>query len=108
MREDRRAQRLFDLSMILLLASALSVAIYGGGAALDLASTESALKRGGYEANPIMQGSFGKRLAVKSALVAGVVALDGKVKSKRARWAIRLGWVAAHVYVARRNWMQRR
>lgn len=94
--------------MMLLLASALSVSIYGGGAALDLASTESALRRGGVEANPIMRGPFAKRVAVKSALVAGVVALDSKVKSKRVRWAIRLGWVAAHVYVARRNWMQNR
>ena len=112
MHQGRAPYGLLDLPMIaaLLLAAglALPVTIYGGGAALDLASTESALRRGGYEANPIMRGSLGKRVAVKCALVAGVVALDGKVKSKRARWAIRIGWVAAHVYVARRNWMQRR
>ena len=104
MHEGGAAYGLLDLPMMLLAASALSVAIYSSGAALDLASTESALRRGAVEANPIMRGSFGKRVAVKSALVAGVVALDGKVKSKPARWAIRLGWVAAHVFVARRNW----
>jgi hypothetical protein len=95
------------IALLLAAQLAVPVAIYSSGAALDLASTESALARGANEGNPILRGSFEKRVAVKAALVAGVVILDSKVKSKPARWAIRLGWVAAHVLVARRNWRLR-
>ena len=95
------------IALLLAANLALPVALYSSGAALDLASTEHALERGANEGNPLMRGSLGKRVAVKAALVAGVVALDSKVKSKPARWAIRIGWVAAHALVARRNWRHR-
>lgn len=77
--------------------------IYVAGAALDLVSTEYALAHGALEANPVMRGAPAKRMAIKAGLTAGVIFLDGKVKSKPAKWAIRAGWFLVHGYVAQRN-----
>jgi len=79
-------------------------ALYGGCAALDLASTEVFLRRGVNEASPIMQ-TRGRRLAVKSLQTVGLVLIDRQIQKrspKAAKWW-RVGVVAAHVLVVAHN-----
>ena len=89
-----------------------AVAVYAIGAGLDLWSTEYALARGGVEANPLMRGSFGKRLAIKTVQVSLISAIDvgiytlieGRVHSTLLRWLARLAWLGAHAALAVHNY----
>ena len=89
-----------------------AVAVYAVGAGLDLWSTEYALARGGVEANPLMRGSFGKRLAIKAAQVSLLSAIDAglyalietRVHARFMRWLARLGYLAAHAWLAWHNY----
>ena len=89
-----------------------AVAVYAVGATLDLWSTEYALAHGGVEANPIMRGSFGKRLAIKTVQVSLISAIDvglytlieTRVHSRLLRWLARLAWLGAHAALAAHNY----
>lgn len=84
------------------------LAIYGAGAAADLATTEQALARGAAEANPAMRGDAAQRAAIKAAQVAAVTAVDQAgcerlARPGRCRWLLRAGWLVVHGWVAARN-----
>lgn len=84
------------------------LAIYGAGAAADLATTEQALARGAAEANPAMQGGAGQRAAIKAAQVAAVTAVDQVgcerlARPGRCRWLLRCSWLVVHGWVAAHN-----
>lgn len=84
------------------------LAIYGAGAAADLATTEQALAGGGVEANPAMRGPAGQRAAIKAAQVGLVTAVDQVgcerlARPGRCRWLLRCTWLVVHGWVASRN-----
>lgn len=84
------------------------LAIYGAGAAADLATTEQALDLGAAEANPVMQGGAGQRAAIKAAQVAAVTAVDQAgcerlARPGRCRWLLRCSWLVVHGWVAAHN-----
>lgn len=83
------------------------LAIYGLGAAADLAITEYAISRGAVEANPnpAMQSQSG-RVAMNVAFVAGVTAIDVKLqRDGHNGWAraLRIASVLARGYAVYHN-----
>lgn len=89
---------------------AAPLAFYAGGAAIDLATTDRALRiPGAVEVNPAVRSAAG-RYGIKAGMVAGMTVLDVHLQRrgrKRAAWVCRLAWVAAHAAVAVHNSRQR-
>jgi hypothetical protein len=80
-------------------------ATYGVVQGLDMASTMVARNRGAVEANPVMQGSYAKGVAVKAALGAvTVLAVRGiEKKSKKAAIITMIGLNVATAAVVAKN-----
>ena len=72
---------------------------YGAIQALDMASTMKARNLGALEVNPVMQGSYGKGIAVKAALGAATMLAVRSIEKKNKKAAI-LTMIAANVATA--------
>ena len=72
---------------------------YGAVQGLDMASTMKARNRGAVEANPLMQGGYGKGLAVKAALGA-VSVFAVRAIEKKSRKAAVITMIAMNVGTA--------
>ena len=81
------------------------IAVYGGCAVADLASTEVGLARGGQEWHPFL-GNRAVRIGLKGGAAVGMAAFDGWVYRKRGRraaWALRGAWIALNGAVVANN-----
>lgn len=74
--------------------------LYGGGAGLDLASTEIALSRGGIERNPLGQTRLA-RVGLKVAATPALVWADRKLGRKS--WLLRIVYAGGMSYVVMHN-----
>ena len=72
---------------------------YGAVQALDMASTIKARNAGAIEANPVMQGSYAKGMAVKAALGAATMRAVRSLEKKNKKAAI-ITMIAANVATA--------
>lgn len=74
--------------------------LYGGGAGLDLVSTEVALARGGIERNPLGQ-TRAARIALKVAGTSALVWADRKLGPRK--WVLRIVYAGGMGYVVMHN-----
>jgi hypothetical protein len=74
-------------------------ASYGAVQALDMASTIKARNNGAIEANPVMQGSYAKGMAMKAALGAATMVAVRSIEKKNRKAAI-ITMIAANVATA--------
>ena len=75
------------------------LATYAVAQGLDMASTIKARSRGAVEANPVMQGSYGKGIAVKAAMSA-VTMLAVRGMEKKSKKAAVITMIAMNVGTA--------
>jgi hypothetical protein len=88
----------------------IAASYYAGLAAADLASTEYALNRGAVEANAVMRGEFGKRLAIKAASVGALTWIDYELgkRDRTIQWIVRGLAFAVNGYLVWNNVRQGR